>query len=275
MTDLLWAMYGTRLLRKGMSSTPCSSTLAPKKRLGKEMRLVCRQTFPLLRSSSSHIGTAIIQVRLLLPMVSVHVSVAENAQTGGMLKAIQMILEEKKAKCSQDSRLVVDVHPSRPDYRGFVVADKIISLEADPTFADIEEAGAMVEKNDGLHTVLDDMFLISGEIPRVTAYEQGLRGAVRFDSSEGEWFSDEKIADERFLMCRLKGEQEIRDAHIQRLCSTVEQYQRILMGGVRQGNCVVYRLQPCRRGQHYETCKRSAWRLCPTACNCWGLSFGL
>ncbi|OXV07481.1 hypothetical protein Egran_04754 [Elaphomyces granulatus] len=48
------------------------------------------------------------------------------------------------------------------------------------------------------------MFLVSGEIPRVTPYEQGLHGALRFKSSDKEWFSDEKIEDERFLMCNLK-----------------------------------------------------------------------
>jgi 7,8-dihydropterin-6-yl-methyl-4-(beta-D-ribofuranosyl)aminobenzene 5'-phosphate synthase len=121
-----------------------------------------------------------------------------------------MIQDAKKSKGSQDPGLVVDLHPSRPDYRGFVIADNIISLEADPTFASIEETGATVAKHRDAHTVLDDMFLISGEIPRVTPYEQGLKGAVRFHHSEEEWTSDEKIADERFLMCRLRGKQKIR-----------------------------------------------------------------
>lgn len=49
------------------------------------------------------------------------------------------------------------------------------------------------------------MFLLSGMIPRVTPYENGLKGAMRYDRDEAEWFSDEQIADERLLMCNLKG----------------------------------------------------------------------
>lgn len=124
---------------------------------------------------------------------------------GGMLKAIQMIREAKKEKELSDTSVVVDLHPSRPDYRGIGIGDNIISLEADPTFEEIEKAGATVNKHSEAHTVLDDMFLISGEIPRVTPYEHGLKGAMRFDKEDGDWFSDEMIADERFLMCNLKG----------------------------------------------------------------------
>ncbi|KAJ9217622.1 hypothetical protein DTO166G4_804 [Paecilomyces variotii] len=125
--------------------------------------------------------------------------------SGGMLKAIQMISEAKKEKELSDTSVVVDLHPSRPDYRGIGIGDNIISLEADPTFEEIEKAGATVNKHSEAHTVLDDMFLISGEIPRVTPYEHGLKGAMRFDKEDGDWFSDEMIADERFLMCNLKG----------------------------------------------------------------------
>lgn len=124
---------------------------------------------------------------------------------GGMLKAIQMIREAKEEKGLSDTGVVVDLHPSRPDYRGLGIGDNIISLQADPTFEEIGNAGATIDKHSEAHTVLDDMFLISGEIPRVTPYEHGLKNAMRFDKDDGEWFSDEMIADERFLMCNLKG----------------------------------------------------------------------
>ncbi|KAI9927852.1 hypothetical protein ASPWEDRAFT_173502 [Aspergillus wentii DTO 134E9] len=124
--------------------------------------------------------------------------------SGGLLKAIHMINSDKQTKgLPQD--LTVDVHPARPDYRGIAVGEKIISLQADPTFEEIESAGAAVGKHDETHTILDDLFLISGEIPRQTPYETGLKGAMRFDRDEGDWFSDERIADERFLMCNIKG----------------------------------------------------------------------
>lgn len=128
--------------------------------------------------------------------------------SGGLLRAIRLI-NEAKAKAAKttntNTNLTVDLHPDRPEYRGFCIGGKIISLEADPSFEEIERAGAVVDRHADAHTVLDDMFLISGMIPRVTPYETGLKGAVRYDSSTNDWLSDELIRDERLLMCNLKG----------------------------------------------------------------------
>lgn len=104
--------------------------------------------------------------------------------------------------------VTVDLHPDRPDYRGLTTpSGAIISLEADSSFADIERAAGagVVVRSAEVHTVLDGFFLSSGEIPRRTAYELGIRGAVRFDREAGVWASDESIADERLVVCRLKG----------------------------------------------------------------------
>lgn len=53
------------------------------------------------------------------------------------------------------------------------------------------------------------MFLISGEIPRVTSYENGIKGGIRFEEEEeggeGKWVKAEEILDERFLVVNLKG----------------------------------------------------------------------
>ena len=117
-----------------------------------------------------------------------------------------MITDAKKtAGCSEKST-VVDLHPDRPEYRGMAIGEEIISLQADPTVEEIEGAGGVVRMEKEGHAVLDDFFYISGEIPRRTSYEMGLKGGMRFDEDEGDWFSDERIADERFLMCHLKGE---------------------------------------------------------------------
>lgn len=126
-----------------------------------------------------------------------------------MLRAIRMIKKAQRTAGNgrDDQELVVDLHGSRPDYRGFTIGTETISLEADPTFEEIESAGATVVKSASPHTVLDDMFLVSGEIPRVTEYETGLKHAVRFDQSTGNWEKDELIADERLLACNVKGEQ--------------------------------------------------------------------
>ena len=130
----------------------------------------------------------------------IHLSHWHRDHSGGMLKAIKLINEAKP----NGEQVSTDLHPSRPDYRG-IMAVAPISLEADPTFDEIDAAGGSVVKNNQPHTVLDDMFLISGEIPRTTAYEQGLPRGIRFHASEGVWKKDNLIMDERFVMCRLKG----------------------------------------------------------------------
>ncbi|KAJ5124114.1 uncharacterized protein N7515_007939 [Penicillium bovifimosum] len=134
----------------------------------------------------------------------VHLSHWHRDHSGGLLRAIRMINDAKRAE-NRSEDLVADLHPDRPVYRGIAIPEHIISLEADPRFEEIESAGAVVEKHSGPHTVLDDFFLISGEIPRVTPYETGLRNAMRYDPDENDWFSDELIVDERSLICNLEG----------------------------------------------------------------------
>jgi 7,8-dihydropterin-6-yl-methyl-4-(beta-D-ribofuranosyl)aminobenzene 5'-phosphate synthase len=121
-----------------------------------------------------------------------------------MLRAIKLINEAKAS--AGKPKVTVDLHPNRPDFRGVTLPDFQMSLEADPTFAEIEETGGIISKNADTHTVLDDLFLISGEIPRVTTYETGLRRGARFVKEKGEWEEDTLILDERFVICNLKGQ---------------------------------------------------------------------
>lgn len=129
---------------------------------------------------------------------------------GGMLKAIQMVIEQVQLENDMPSlkekkKVGVDLHPSRPTYRGFNFGDQTISLPADPTILEIQDAGGIPLFNTEPHTILEDMFLVSGYIPGVVPYETGLRNGLRFNEDSGLWVEDEAIADERFLMCNLKG----------------------------------------------------------------------
>lgn len=132
---------------------------------------------------------------------TVHLSHWHRDHSGGMLKVLEMI---KSARGPTDADVSVDLHPARPDYRGFMAMEPV-SMEADPTFEEITTAGGKVAKSSQAHAVLDDMFLISGEIPRETAYEVGLKRGIRYDASKGCWEDDKLIRDERFVMCKLKG----------------------------------------------------------------------
>lgn len=122
--------------------------------------------------------------------------------SGGMLKAIELI---NAARGPEEAPVKVDLHPSRPEFRGFMSPKGPVSMEADPTFDEIMLAGGEVVKKDTPHTVLGGMFMISGEIPRVTPYEKGVLRGIRWHSSSQSWESDELIRDERLLMCNVKG----------------------------------------------------------------------
>ncbi|KAM5345916.1 hypothetical protein ACJ41O_011777 [Fusarium nematophilum] len=115
--------------------------------------------------------------------------------SGGMLSAIKLINDGK----GDGGRVAVVVPPNRPAYRG-VMFHEPISLEPDPTLDEIEGAGGKLENNEQPQTVLNDMFLISSEIPRLTEYEGGIRGGIRYEPESGEWETDEFIMDERFVM---------------------------------------------------------------------------
>lgn len=155
---------------------------------------------------------------------------------GGMLRAVSMITEAKKSSLEASAPLIVDLHPARPDYRGFMVGNEPISMQADPSFAEIESLGGRVEKLSDAHTALGDLFLVSGEIPRVTPYETGIKGGIRFDKQKDEWEKDESISDERFLMCNLKGL-----SPFFKLLNSVDVLPRKM-------NSYVHRLQSRRRG---------------------------
>lgn len=173
-------------------------------------------TKSLLRGSDSSITLASRPLRfvILSKMDTVtHILFGSaDIRAGGLLRAIRMIKDAKRAE-SHDEDLVADLHPDRPAYRCIALPEHIISLEADPTFEEIKSAGAVVDKRSEPHTVLDDFFLVSGEIPRVTPYETGLKNAVRYDPDENDWFSDEVILDERSLICNLKGTYSLKPAH--------------------------------------------------------------
>lgn len=124
----------------------------------------------------------------------------EIGNSGGLIRAIELINKHSK----DEKGVAVDVHPDRPAYRG-VQADHPISLEADPSFQELEAAGANLIKSDQSHTVLDDFFLVSGEIPRKTTYEDGIYGGLRFNENTKQWEEDTLIMEERYVMCKLKG----------------------------------------------------------------------
>ncbi|KAG8214022.1 hypothetical protein J3R82DRAFT_10777 [Butyriboletus roseoflavus] len=103
---------------------------------------------------------------------------------------------------------IVDLHPDRPEARGIAVPPTfetiICRLPDDPTFEQIEHAGGTVRTSRDGHTVAGGTIYVSGEILRVTPYESGLLGGMRF-LKEGGWTSEPHLMDERYAAIDVAG----------------------------------------------------------------------
>ena len=99
----------------------------------------------------------------------------------------------------------VHVNPGMFGARGFLRQDgSVFPLGPVPTIDELTASGGAVVNSIEPRLLLDDTFFLSGEIPRVTAYERGLPRAVR-RAADGAWEPDPLILDERFLAVHVQG----------------------------------------------------------------------
>jgi 7,8-dihydropterin-6-yl-methyl-4-(beta-D-ribofuranosyl)aminobenzene 5'-phosphate synthase len=122
--------------------------------------------------------------------------------TGGLLSFLDLRRSRTVLESGVVPPTVVDLHPDRPVARGIAPGptyDKVLcALPFDPTFQAIEAAGGVVEKHAEGHVVAGDAVWVSGEIPRVTEFETGILGGLRWTQksteespkTDGEWVSD-------------------------------------------------------------------------------------
>ncbi|KAF8745716.1 Metallo-beta-lactamase superfamily, partial [Rhizoctonia solani] len=142
--------------------------------------------------------------------------------SGGIVAALEQIALARAKKqdgsgdSSTDSPPVVDLHPDRPIARGIApppTGKVICRLPEDPTHSDVLAAGGVVETHLEGHLVAGNSVWVSGEIPRVTSFETGLLGGVRWrefhstasDETRGEWVPEEDIMDERYVAIDVLG----------------------------------------------------------------------
>jgi 7,8-dihydropterin-6-yl-methyl-4-(beta-D-ribofuranosyl)aminobenzene 5'-phosphate synthase len=78
-------------------------------------------------------------------------------------------------------------------------------MEDVPSVADLTAFGAKVVVTTAPQDLLDGMFFVSGEIPRVTGFERGYPGQVRRTDDGAGWEPDELLMDERFLAVNVAG----------------------------------------------------------------------
>jgi 7,8-dihydropterin-6-yl-methyl-4-(beta-D-ribofuranosyl)aminobenzene 5'-phosphate synthase len=65
--------------------------------------------------------------------------------------------------------------------------------------------GAEVVSSFEARTLLDDCFFLSGEIPRITAFEKGRQDHLCRDDAQSQWRPDPLLMDERYLAVNLRG----------------------------------------------------------------------
>jgi len=121
--------------------------------------------------------------------------------SGAMLLALEMI------QLSNGGRPVPTyMHPGMYRSRAMKAADGSMRPFADvPSQAQLEQAGALVVNAVEPQLILDDLFFVSGEIPRVTAFETGMRGQHRRTLDGQGWEPDPLVIDERFIAVSVKG----------------------------------------------------------------------
>ena len=121
--------------------------------------------------------------------------------SGAMLLALEMI------QLSNGGRPVPTyMHPGMYRSRAMKAADGSMRPFADvPSQAELEQAGALVVNAVEPQLILDDLFFVSGEIPRVTAFETGMQGQHRRTLDGQGWEPDPLVIDERFIAVSVKG----------------------------------------------------------------------
>lgn len=118
---------------------------------------------------------------------------------GGLLKAFEMI-----RAAAPNRRVPIYLHPGMFAERGGRQPDGgVLPMAMLPTPDELAQAGATPVVSDTPQLILESLFWLSGEIPRVTSYEAGLPGHVRRDAN-GAWQPDPLLMDERFLAMAVK-----------------------------------------------------------------------
>ena len=123
---------------------------------------------------------------------------------GGLLAAIGAVARRRgqPVDCFVHPGMFVQRASARPDGQLYVYAPL-------PDPEALTRAGARVVSTRAPQAVAGGAVYVSGEIPRVTAYEEGLPGHVRRSADGRAWEPDPLIMDERFLSVHVKGKGQV------------------------------------------------------------------
>jgi 7,8-dihydropterin-6-yl-methyl-4-(beta-D-ribofuranosyl)aminobenzene 5'-phosphate synthase len=119
---------------------------------------------------------------------------------GGLLKAFELM-----RKAAPDRRVPIYLHPGMFAERATRQPDGgLLPMALLPTPDELAAAGAAPIVSQAPQLLHDGMVYVSGEIPRVTGYETGVRNQVR-RNPDGAWEADPLLMDERFVAVAVKG----------------------------------------------------------------------
>ena len=118
---------------------------------------------------------------------------------GGLLEAVRQIVAAngKPVACHVNPGMFLTRAAHLPDGRYLPFKD-IPSAQA------LTDAGAAVVNSAEPRLLLENLFYLSGEIPRVTAYERGMPRHVKRSPDGASWEPDPWILDERYVAARVK-----------------------------------------------------------------------
>ena len=119
---------------------------------------------------------------------------------GAMLRALEMIQLRNGGRA-----VPTYMHPGMYRTRAMKAQDgSMRPFEDVPSQAKLEQQGALVVHATEAQLILDDLFYVSGEIPRVTAFETGMPGQYRRTEDGLDWEPDPLLMDERFVAVNVK-----------------------------------------------------------------------
>jgi len=114
---------------------------------------------------------------------------------GAMLRALQLVRDRNRA-----AEIDYYAHPDMFRTRATKLGpDKMRPMEDVPSIAALTAHGARVVNTREPQLILDGLAYVSGEVPRVTTFERGLKGQHRRTLDGDGWELDELIMDERFV----------------------------------------------------------------------------
>ena len=120
---------------------------------------------------------------------------------GGLLKALELIRARNGGR-----EIPFYMHPGMFRRRALKLPDgKMLPYKDLPRVEELSKKGATVTSSTEPQLLHDSFFYVSGEIPRVTAYERGLPNHMRQTEDGSGWEPDPLIMDERFLAVNVRG----------------------------------------------------------------------